>query len=360
MSAVLSSLPDAGVLMAPRKLDELAQVKRVAASVDRWPDPAPMAVDAVTDARSVDRLFVVGSPGRKTERMSPKTVSSYKHYWMVFVDWCESNGQCALPASPTIVHAFIQTRFDPATPLGAVRKRTAYTMLAAIEHANVQLTRQRGLYRAAIGFLKTLEYAPVTLPIVDRNALEEFLASLGDSLEHMRLRCVLLLIFEELLHAPEIVALTRDHYARSEELGVSALYYRSAVDKQFDWHPITEQSAAAIDAWIEQARITGGPLFPRLRRGCTVTSIAMTKGGLEQTIVAAQTKRLGPRITARSLRRGRAADVSHPQAARELRDEQQRRIGAGELQYVQYRWKDGPSAMEQWFRERERAARGES
>lgn len=346
--------------MAPRKLDDLPPVNLFPGIVDRWPDPAPIPADAVTDARSVDRLFVVGSPGLKTEHMSPKTVSSYKHYWMVFVDWCESNGQCPLPASPAIVHAFIQTRFNPATPLGAVRKRTAYTMLAAIEHANVQLTRQRGLCGSAIGFLKTLDDAPITLPIVDRNALEGFLISLGESLEHVRLRCVLLLIFEELLHAPEIVALTREHYARSEEWGVSALYYRSVVDNEFHWHPITEQTAAAIEAWIERARITGGPLFPRLRRGRTVTAAALTKGSLEQTMLVAQTQWRGPRISARSLMRGRAAEASRPQVARELHYEQQRRLGVRETQFVQCRWKNEPSAMERWFKERERVNRGKS
>jgi hypothetical protein len=86
----------------------------------------PPSDDAVMDARNVDALFVVGTFGRKGDRIATKTVAGYRHYWTVFVAWCESNGLSPRPAEPTTVLEFIKTRFDPTAPGGAIRKQTAY------------------------------------------------------------------------------------------------------------------------------------------------------------------------------------------------------------------------------------------
>jgi hypothetical protein len=140
---------------------------------------------------------------------------------------------------------------------------------------------------------------------------------------------------------------------------VAALHYRSARRKELEWHPIADRSAAAINDWIEAAQITTGPLFPRFRRqGETVTHDPVTAVSMEHLIAAAQSTWCGPRISVRSLHRGRAADSSHPNAGRENRQEQNWRVSGGQHQYLQCRWKDEPSAMEQWFRERELAKRG--
>lgn len=142
----------------------------------------PHIARGVTDARNLEALFIPGGWAWNAERMATRTILNYRHYWTSFVDWCESNALCALPAEQTTVLEFIKSRLDPSNPAGAIRKKTA------------------GIDRAT------------------------------STLLHIRLTCSLTLIYEELLSVPEFAALTVEHCELAEVAGSAELYYRSKYD----------------------------------------------------------------------------------------------------------------------------------
>lgn len=197
-------------------------------------DDGPRIARGVTDARNLDALFIPGGFAWKTDRLAARTIINYRQYWVMFVDWCESHALSALPAEQTTVLEFIKSRLDPTIPGSAIRKKTAGIILAAINHANMQLTQGRACVQSAIRYLKTVEDPPIDLPIATRLTLDAFLERLPDDLQGSRIKCVLLLIYEELLHMPEIVALTLEGYARIKGRKQSFLFYRSVVGEEVD------------------------------------------------------------------------------------------------------------------------------
>jgi hypothetical protein len=299
----------------------------------------------VTDARNLDALFIPGGWARHTERLAARTITNYRYYWTTFVDWSESHALCALPAEQSTVLEFIKSRLDSSNPGGAIRKKTIGIILGAIAHANMQLTGERACVQSSIKYLKTLEDSPVDLQIATRLALDAFLASLPENLPSVRIKCVLLLIYEELLHMPEIVALTLKGYARPKGGNESFLQYRSVISKGRGMASAVG-SLGSGDRGMDrggahQARSAVSSIEPR----GTVTTRAMSKERLEHAISQAHTHWSGPRISALSLRRGCVADGVQSNADREFRLEQWRRNIVSYFQPMQLGWKDEPPAM---------------
>jgi integrase len=302
---------------------------------DLAPD-ASRVVDAVSDARQLGARYC---PTHPATEIAQETARTYRSHWKRFVTWCESNGVCALPVESAGLLEFIKSRCDPSAVGGSIRKSTAYLILSAIRHHQLKVQPCGFLDVEILAYLQSIDDPPVHLPVARLRDLESFLARTPSTLLHVRLKCALTLIYQELLSVPELSALMVEHCDLGEGAGSSELYYRSKYSRQFGWHPLSDRSATAIRAWMVAAQIKSGALFrPLDPRGAAAIHRAMTPLTLRQTLINAQFGWRGPPITVCSLHRGRTLDAYHPNAEPERRFEQQCRMGGG----GQYRWKDAP------------------
>jgi hypothetical protein len=283
------------------------------------------------------------------ESLSRNTARAYINYWKQYVHWCEHRGVAPLPASPAVVFDFARECATGLWGNAPLRKGSIGVALAAIKHAQTRAGFCSSSFDAALEYQRTVEDPPVNARVATREDLDRFLCSFPNTLLSLRLKCVLTLIYEELLHVPELAALTSDDYMRSDEECFGGLYYPSALSRREKrWHPITDRSASALDAWVSAARITTGPIF------CTVApepsrGRALSVAGLDRSIKAAQSSWCGPRLGVRALHRGHVVEASMPETERVMRYEQACRMGVASMAF---RWRDEPSAMKRFLSHR--------
>ncbi len=221
----------------------------------------------------------VGCPGARLSgsregRLHPP---AYRSDWEHFCGWCEQRGAEALPARPETVALYLVALAETHRPATMSRRLTSITKAHAIARYPSPANMQHAVVAETLqGIRRMLGVAqPGKTPLVTADLIK-VLAHLEPGLGGIRDRALLLVGYTGGLRRSEIAAFTVGDLAWVDEGAVLTLR-RSKTDQAGQGrkvaipkgsHPET-CPVAALRVWVEQRRITEGPLFrPVDRDGC--------------------------------------------------------------------------------------------
>jgi integrase len=222
---------------------------------------------------------------------APATLKAYATDLANYTAWCEANALLAMPASPQVVGAYLAAAGEGyAAP--TLRRRIAAIARACgvarcpldTKHPAIRETL-RGIARRHGS--RSRRAAALTTPEVRKLCR----ACSGD-LAGVRDRAMLLLAFAGALRRSELVALDLEHVRWTAD-GLTILLERSKTDERGEGAllAITRGRAeetcpvAALRLWLEQARITAGPLFRKISRGGAVGANRLSADAVRQILL---------------------------------------------------------------------------
>jgi integrase len=228
-------------------------------------------VELPAPAASFDDAAEAAAQYRRASR-SENTRRAYRSAIARFTDWCAVHGRTALPAAPETVAAFLAAEARAELAVNTLRLRHAairYLHLLAgyppPTAAAVVSTTFAGIKRAHRRPLnkKTALVLERLLPAIQ--AIPETLPGLRD-------RALLLVGFAAALRPSEIARLTLEHLTRhADGIELFLPWRKNDQDARGTrlWLPQGRTDLCpvkALDAWLETAAITEGPLFRRIWR----------------------------------------------------------------------------------------------
>ena len=225
--------------------------------------PAPVA--SFADAADAAQQYRRASRSENTRR-------AYRSAVARFTAWCASHGQTALPAAPETVAAFLAAEAATGLAVNTLRLRHAairYLHLLAgyppPTAAALVATTFAGIRRA-----HRRPLAKKTALVLDRLRLA--VQAIPDTLPGRRDRALLLVGFAAALRPSEIARLEIGSMTRHED-GVELFLPWRKNDQDARgtklWLPVGHTElcpVTALDAWLQVAEITEGPLFRRIFR----------------------------------------------------------------------------------------------
>jgi len=242
------------------------------------------------------------------------TLRAYLADFMVFINWCVSVNESALPASPETIATFVFADAEHSQS-STVRRRIAAigrihrlnrlpdtTKSEEVLLAMRRMHRQKGRrQKQALGLTAEL--------------IEKMMEVAGDDMKGLRDRALLRLGYETMRRRSELVSLLiEDLSIRSDGSGVVLLRF-SKTDQEGEGKklPLSKETVAVCKAWLEKVRETSGPILRKVSRfdvigkqldGGSVSKIYKTlakKSGLPEEIVKG--------ISGHSTRVGAAQDM---------------------------------------------------
>lgn len=254
------------------------------------------------------------------ESVPENTRRAYAQDWAAFSEWCVVKRVPALPADPRVIAAFIadeSSRLRPASirrrlaSISKMHKVSGHPSPTALEPVP---STMKGIDRTYGVSVKAK--APAVLA-----AVEKMVATFKtDTFEGIRNRALLLVGYAGAFRRGELVALTVDDLAWSDE-GVVITVRRSKTDqrgegksKAIPYVPGSPVCAAtALKAWLTAAKVDRGPVFrpldrnaaPKVKHMAPQSVALIVKGaarnaGLDPLIYSGHSLRAGHVTEARS------------------------------------------------------------
>jgi site-specific recombinase XerD len=249
---------------------------------------------------------------------SENTVRGYECDWRAFCAWCEPRALCPLPASPETVAAFI------ADCAGHLKTGSVQRRLNAIAEAHKATGLESPTHTAIVAnTMKGIRRTKGVAPAQKAATLTADIRTMVDATDAgpigLRDRALILLGFAGAFRRSELVGLMVDDCAFSKD-GLTVTLRRSKTDQAgagrkigipYGSNPDT-CPVRTIQTWIEQAVVSGGPLFRSINRHGQVQP-----GGLSGIDVARVVKKLAQRAgldsakyAGHSLRAGHATSAA--------------------------------------------------
>ena len=224
------------------------------------------------------------------------TLRGYRSDWREFFAWCESHNVCPLPAPPESVAAYI-AECAGHLKVGSIQRRIN-AIAEAHKTVNVDSPTHSGLVRAT---LKGIRRVKGTAPAQKAAALIDDIRAMVDSADAgligLRDAALVLIGFAGAFRRSELVGLTVEDCVFSKD-GLTVTLRRSKTDQEgagrkiglpYGSNPST-CPVRVLQDWLEQARITSGPVFRSINRHGHVQ-----EGGLSGIDVARIVKKLAER-----------------------------------------------------------------
>ena len=250
--------------------------------------PVPVEDTNVIPAPSLDQVreFIRASK-------SDNTLRGYKSDWKSFCSWCESRHLCAVPASPETVATFI-AECTSTLKVGSIQRR-----LNAIAEAHKAVGLESPTHSGLVGnTMKGIRRTRGTAPVQKTATLIADIRAMIDATDArligLRDRALILLGFAGAFRRSELVGLNVSDCEFGKD-GLTVTLRRSKTDQTgagrkigipYGSNPDT-CPVRILQAWIEQAGISEGPLFRAVNRHGNVQA-----GGLSGIDVARIVKKL--------------------------------------------------------------------
>ncbi len=258
--------------------------------------PKPIALAPAAPALPLDvAALVTDAQGFMVHARAANTRRAYLADWTDFTAWCSAHGALPLPADPRLVALYLTALVNGSrSPDGQWNSRpkrvaTLSRRLSAIQHyhrvAGHELnTRDPVLRDTWRGIRRTVGTASVgKSPIVT-----EYLKALLETLDPTtvagsRDRALLLVDFAGCFRRSELVALDVSNVTHQKD-GLVVTLQRSKTDQEargdargipYGANPET-CPVRALDAWLQMAGITDGPIFRAVTRYGTVRPERLT------------------------------------------------------------------------------------
>jgi integrase len=203
---------------------------------------------------------------------APSTLRGYQSDWREFCAWCDTRGLCALPAMADTVAAYIADCAGRLKP-GSIQRR-----LNAIAEAHKAAGADSPTHAAIVrNTLKGIRRTLGTAPVQKSPALTDDIRAMVDAADAgaigARDRALVLLGFAGAFRRSELVALDVEDCAFAKD-GLTVTLRRSKTDQEgqgrrvgvpYGSNPAT-CTVRTLQAWLELACITTGPLFRSVSR----------------------------------------------------------------------------------------------
>jgi integrase len=225
------------------------------------------------------------------------TLRGYQSDWRDFCAWCESRGGlCSLPAAADTVAAYIAERAGHLKP-GSIQRRLN-AIAEAHKAAGLESPTHAAIVRNTLkGIRRTLGTAPKQKAPALTDDIRAMVDATDAGLIGARDRALILLGFAGAFRRSELVGLDVEDCAFGKD-GLTVTLRRSKVDQEgagrrvgipYGSNPET-CPVRTVQAWLEAAAITAGPLFRSINRHGQVQA-----GRLSGIGVARVTKKLAAR-----------------------------------------------------------------
>src|ERR1022692_1939982 len=233
----------------------------------KTPDRGPESFVVTTPAQPAAPLQRLREwQGMAEGAYSANSLRAQKADGAIFQAFCEERGESFLPADPTTIRAFIEHEVTAGKKPATVRR-----YIATIGRAHIGA----GLLNPCSGEAVRLALKKMGREGSARQAqaralgwkeIKEFIGSAGHGLRADRERALLGVAYETLAHRGELVALeVRDIEYWPNGTG-QALIRRGKTDAEGQGRVtyLSRETVMWLKIWLEQARITEGPIFRRL------------------------------------------------------------------------------------------------
>lgn len=251
------------------------------------------------------RDAVAASTADSTER-------AYRADGAAFAAFAELHGQPAVPATPALVAAFLTAEAEAGKAMATIRRRAASISVGHRRQGEVSpcaselvratlrgLARQHGTdQRQAAGLTRT-----------DTAVIR---SHLGHSLRDCRDLALILCGRDLMSRSSELVALEVAAVA-FEDGGATVALRRIKTSTASATYWLAGEAAEALQAWLQRAGITEGPVFRSITKGGRVTSRSLSTRDISRIVKArAVQARLknAEGVSGHSLRVGMAQDMT--------------------------------------------------
>jgi integrase len=203
---------------------------------------------------------------------APNTLRGYQSDWREFCAWCDARGLCALPAAADAVAAYIADCAGRLKP-GSIQRR-----LNAIAEAHKAAGQESPTHAAIVrNTLKGIRRTLGTAPAQKCPTLTDDIRAMVDAVDAgpigARDRALVLLGFAGAFRRSELVSLDVEDCTFGKD-GLTVTLRRSKTDQDgqgrkvgipYGSNPAT-CPVRTLQAWLELACITAGPLFRSVSR----------------------------------------------------------------------------------------------
>jgi site-specific recombinase XerD len=203
---------------------------------------------------------------------APNTLRAYRADWRDFTGWCEARGLVPLPATPETVTLYLS---DLA---GHCKVATLTRRLSAISQAHQMAGHEAPTSAAAVrtvmaGIRRTKGTAAAAKAATLTGDIRAMVAALPDGLLGIRDRALLLVGFAGGFRRSELVSLDQCDLEFTKD-GLTVALRRSKTDQECQGRKVGIPYGSnpetcpirALQAWLEAAAITGGPVFRGVNR----------------------------------------------------------------------------------------------
>ncbi|MDE2099705.1 MAG: tyrosine-type recombinase/integrase [Patescibacteria group bacterium] len=201
------------------------------------------------------------------------TLRAYQSDWRQFVAWCEDHSCASLPASPETVAVYLAAEADAGRRPSTLTRRISAISQAHQAAGHPTPTTDAPVAAVMAGIRRVHGTAPQAKAAATTADLRRMVETLPQGLLGIRDRALLLVGFAGALRRSELVGLDVIDVAIGDQ-GATITLRRSKTDQEgqgrlvgipYGSHPST-CPVRALQAWLEAAQITAGPVFRSVNR----------------------------------------------------------------------------------------------
>ena len=237
---------------------------------------------ALVDPRASVRAYLEAAAASNTRK-------AYKSDWKDFSAWCERAGKAALPAEPIDVATYLAQLADRGIKATTIQRRIASIRAAHLAAGLEPPTNAEGVKATMRGIRRSKGTRPVKKKAVTDDVLAGLLGFFPATLCGTRDRAMVLLGFAAALRRSELAALEVADIERRPK-GILLHLRRSKTDQEGKGAviPVPRGKAlrpvAALEAWLDAAGITEGPIFRSIDRHGNVGAEAISDHAVAEII----------------------------------------------------------------------------
>ena len=218
------------------------------------------------------------------------TLRGYKSDWRHFYGWCEGHGLCPLPASPESVASYI-AECAARLKVGSIQRRLN-AVAEAHKAAGLDSPTSAGMVKNTLkGIKRTMGTAAVQKAPTLTDDIRAMVSVTDSGLIGLRDRALILLGFAGAFRRSEVVSLDVSDLEFGRD-GLTVTLRRSKTDQDGQGRKIGIPYGSNPDtcpvrilqAWMEQAALTSGPLFRAINRHGRVQSSGLAPADIARVV----------------------------------------------------------------------------
>jgi len=214
-----------------------------------------------------------GSSARKG--LSDETLRAYRVDGDAFGNWARSQGiAAALPISPDTAAAFLEAQSEAGLSVATIRRRAA-TLSKLHKLADLpNPCAHQSVVMTLRGIARTRGTDQRQAAALTQRCADKIRARIGDRLKDCRDVALMLVGRDLLARSSELVALEVEHFTATTDGALVAMRRRKTSTESHTYF-IGSEAAAAVDEWLNRARIKSGLVFRSMNKAGGVSDRAL-------------------------------------------------------------------------------------